>query len=208
MRTHIRRLTRLLVLACFSALAITSPVAARTLVDPNTLNPAPPDFLNATCYAQGRGITCNLAFSDPPIVDEPSGIVCDGTELLYSQDRSVVGKRFYDANGDLVRRHFREDMRGTLGHPITGATLDFTQSNTILHDLSTPGIVASGVSRIIGLGFKVTETDGRAVLVDAGWVAIDESVGEIVDWAGPHRLDDYFVRGDAHALDAICDAIG
>lgn len=68
--------------------------------------------------------------------------------------------------------------------------------------------MASGTSRIAGQGIKVTEPGGRAVLVDAGWVAIDESVGEIVDWAGPHRLDDYFVRGDAAALDAICNAIG
>lgn len=177
-------------------------------MDPSTLNPAPPDFFKATCYEQGRGITCDLAFSDPAIVDEPGGIVCGGAELLYSQDRSVIGKRFYDANGDLVRRHFREDMRGTLDHPISGATLDFIQSNTILHDLGTPGVVASGTSRIAGQGIKVTEPGGRAVLVDAGWVAIDESVGEIVDWAGPHRLDDYFVRGDAAALDAICNAIG
>lgn len=208
MRTQTRRLTRLVVLTTIGALAITSPVAARTLVDPNTLNPAPPDFFNATCYEQGGGITCDLAFSDPTIVDEPSGIVCESIELSYSQDRSVVGKRFYDATGNLLRRHFREDMRGSLDHPTTGATLDFAQSNTILHDLGTPGIVASGTSRIVGMAFKVSETDGRAVLVDAGWVAIDQSVDEIVDWAGPHRLDDYFVRGDADALDAICDAVG
>lgn len=208
MHTQSRRLAQILVLISLCVLAAAPPVAGRTLVDPNTLNPAPPDFFNATCYTQGRGITCDLAFSDPPIVDEPGGIACGGTELRYSQERSVVGKRFYDANGDLLRRHFREDMAGSLYHPITGATLDFAQSNTILHDLGTPGIVASGVSRIVGLGFKVTEPGGRAVLVDAGWVAIDESVGEVVDWAGPHRLDDYFVRGDADALEAICDAMG
>lgn len=207
MRTQLRRSARMVLLLSLCVPAVAPSVAARTLVDPSTLNPAPPDFFNATCYAQGRGITCDLAFSDPPVVDEPSGIVCGGMELRYSQDRSVVGKRFYDADGDLLRRHFREDMTGTLDHPISGASLDFTQSNTILHDLGTPGVVRSGVSRIVGQGFKVTEPDGRVVLVDAGWVAIDESLGEIVDWAGPHRLDDYFVRGDADALDAICDAI-
>lgn len=208
MRTQSRRLARILTLTSLFVLAVAPSADARTLVDPNTLTPPPPDFSNATCYAQGRGITCDLAFSDPTIVDEPGGIVCGGIELRYSQHRAVVGKRFYDADGDLLRRHFREDMRGTLDHPITGASLDFTQSNTILHDLGTPGVVTSGVSRIVGQGFKVTEPDGRAVIVDAGWVAIDASVGEIIDWAGPHRLDDYFVRGDADALDAVCDAIG
>lgn len=202
-----QRIARLAMALALGLSAIAGPAAAREPVDPTTLNPAPPDFFNADCQRQGVQIVCTLAFSDPPIVDEPSGIVCDGVELLYSQTRDVVGKRFYTADGDLRQRHFREDMRGTLEHPTTGEWLRYSQSNTIIHDLGTPGVVASGTSRIVGMAFRVSEPRGRTVLVDAGWVAIDESLGEIVDWAGPHRLDDYYIRGDAHALDAVCEAI-
>jgi hypothetical protein len=49
--------------------------------------------------------------------------------------------------------------------------------------------------------------DGRTILIDGGRVLIDESNGEIISSRGPHHFDDYFARGDAHALDAICDAL-
>jgi hypothetical protein len=58
--------------------------------DPSTLNPAPPDFFNAQCFKGGGGTICTLAFADEPFAGEPSGIVCDGTELLLSQERSVA----------------------------------------------------------------------------------------------------------------------
>src|SRR3954451_10117421 len=108
-----RRLVTGLGLVVVAGLVLTAPVAARTPVDPNTLNPPPPDFFGAECFAQGTNIACTLAFADDPIVDEPSGITCGSTELLFSQDRSVIGKRFYDAAGNLVQRHFRESFTGT-----------------------------------------------------------------------------------------------
>ena len=196
-----------LALACLTGLALVGGAAAREPVDPTTLTPPPPDSFNASCTTQGVNILCTLQFSDPPIVDEPSGIVCDGVELWFSQTRDVVGKRWYTAAGLLLQRHFREDIAGTLTHPDTGATLDFVQSNTIIHDLDVPGDVATGTSKITGSNFRVFVPGGRTVLVDAGWFAVDEATGELVGWAGPKHLDDYFARGDEHALDALCAAI-
>jgi len=72
-------------------------------------NPAPPDFFNAQRHAGAGGRVCSLAFSDDPIVEEPSGIDCGSVEILFSQEWSVVGKRFCDANGILTQRHFRCD---------------------------------------------------------------------------------------------------
>jgi hypothetical protein len=72
------------------ALSLTTPAAAREPVDPATLNPPPPAEFNPVCFREGAHIMCDIAFSDPDIVDEPSGIVCDGTELLFSQTRAVV----------------------------------------------------------------------------------------------------------------------
>jgi len=119
---HIRFLQTMMVVgACVMAGASAGVASARESVDPSTLNPPPPDLFNAVCLTQGSQIVCDLAFSDPPVSDEPSGIVCDGTELLVSQTRDVVGKRFYDASGDLLRRHFREDFTGSFTNPETRA---------------------------------------------------------------------------------------
>src|SRR3954451_20086776 len=107
---HVARLSGVAILA---ALAFVAPVAARQAVDPSLLNPPPPDFFNATCFTGAGGVVCDMHFNDTPVAAEPSGVICDGTELLLSQDRSVVGKRYYDSNGNLVQRHFREDVSGT-----------------------------------------------------------------------------------------------
>src|SRR3954470_2250956 len=110
--------------------------AAGASVDPSTLNPPVPASFNATCFRDGSHISCRLAFSDPDITDEPSGIVCNGTELLVSQSRSVVGKRFYDGDGNLLTRHFREDIEGTFVNPATGLQAVFVQHNTVVHNLA------------------------------------------------------------------------
>ena len=207
MRTTLTRVARLVALAGIATASLVAPVAAREPVDPNTLTPPPPDFFNATCYDQGRGVTCDLAFSDPDIVDEPSGVVCDGTELLISQTRSVVGKRFYDRAGLLLQRHFREAFTGSLTNPDTGLRVDFVAHDTVIHDLGVPGDVATGTTSITGQPGRFFLPGGATVLVDAGQVILDESTGEILSSHGPHHFDDYFARGDSHALDPICDAV-
>jgi len=207
MRTALIHVVRLTVLAAIATALLAAPVAAREPVDPTTLTPAPPDFFNATCYAQGRGITCDLAFSDPDIVDEPGGVVCDGIELLFSQTRSVVGKRFYDGAGLLLQRHFRESMTGSLRNPVTGLEVDFVAHDTVIHDLGVLGDVTTGTTSITGQPSRFFVPGGGTVLVDAGRLILDESTGEILSSHGPHHFDDYFVRGDSHALDPICDAV-
>ena len=202
----VHRVLRAIVVASIALLALTTGVAAREPVDPATLNPAPPAEFNATCERLGNQIRCDLAFSDPPFFDEPSGIICDGVELLVSQTRDVVGKRFYDADGDLLRRHFRERFTGDLSNPGTGVSVDWVAHNTIIHDLAVPGEVASGTTRITGQQIRIF-ADGGSVLIDAGRVVVDEATGEILSSSGPKHFDDYFVFGDEHALDALCDAV-
>jgi hypothetical protein len=196
-----------LVVASIALLGVTTGVAAREPVDPATLNPPPPPEFNATCERLGDQIRCELAFSDPPFSDEPSGIVCDGVELLVSQTRDVVGKRFYDADGDLLRRHFRERFTGDLSNPLTGVSVDWVAHNSLLHDLAEPGVMASGTLRVSGQQIRIFTSGGGTVLLDAGRIVVDEATGEILSYAGPKHFDDYFVRGDAHALDALCDAV-
>jgi hypothetical protein len=200
------RIIRLVVVSVI-LLAIPSIVAARTPVDPATLTPPPPPEFNPVCAQVGNGIICELAFTDPPIVDEPSGVVCGTTELLFSQTRSVVGKRFYDADGFLLRRQFHEDITGTWTNPDTGATANYAGGFMVLHDLAVPGDVTSGVTRSSG-SVRIYVAGGGTILhQDAGHFVFDEATGTVLAQSGQHPFEDYFAHGDLSALDALCDAL-
>ena len=206
MDASVVRIVRSVVVATAATLLLVAPVAAKEPVDPNTLNPPPAAEFNPVCERLGGGIACDLAFSDPPLFDEPSGIICDGTELLFSQTRSVVGRRIYDSDGNLVKRHFREDLTGTFTNPSTGQSVGWVGHATNIHVLSIPGDLASGVSGGAGSGIRVFEFGGPTILVDAGRLVFDAATG-ILESHGPHHFDDYFERGDVEALQPICDAL-
>ena len=204
MRAALGRITRSVFVVLAATLLLAAPVAARDPVDPNTLNPPPPPEFNPTCQRLGGGIVCDLAFSDPPLFDEPSAIICDGTEILFSQTRSVVGKRIYDADGNLLKRHFREDLAGTYSNPSTGQVIGWATHATNIHVLSIPGDLGSGISSGAGSG-RWFELGGATVLVDAGRLVFGPA--GILESHGPHHFDDYFERGDLGALQPICDAL-
>ena len=193
--------------AGISAVLLASPALAREAVDPSTLTPAPPDFFNADCLRTGQHITCTLGFEDPDVLDEPSGIVCGTTELLYSQSRSVVGKRFYDSDGNLVRRHFRESMAGTFTNPETGRIVLWAQHDTVLHDLAVPGDVATGNIQFSGLVTRAWRPSGGTVLTDSGRLLVDASTDEVVAASAHHPFDAYFREGDTAALAPLCSAL-
>ena len=206
MRPSLMHVARSVALVIGLGIVLAAPVAARESVDPNTLNPPPPASFNATCERTGSMTLCNLAFSDPPVVMEPSGVVCGGTELLVSQTRDVVGKRFYDGDGNLTRRHFREIFDGTITNPSSGITLDWVAHNTIIHDLAVPGDIASGHTTITGQQMRIFGTNGT-VLGDVGHLVVDEATGELLKSSGKHAFDDYFINGNTAALAPLCDAI-
>src|SRR3954454_15861237 len=84
-----------MVATLMALLSFTPPSAAagagNAPFDPSALTPPVPALFNASCSRVGNHISCSLAFDDPDvIVNEPSGIICDHTELLISQTRSVV----------------------------------------------------------------------------------------------------------------------
>jgi len=189
------------------ALALPAIVAAREVVDPATLTPPPPPEFNPTCERIGSQIICEVVFTDPPVVDEPSGVVCGGTELLFSGTRSVVGKRFYSAEGLLLRRHFHDDVSGTWTNPVSGATASFSGGSMTLHDLAVPGDVGSGTSRISG-SVRIYLPDGGTIIHnDAGHLVIDEGTGTVLSQSGQHPFEDFFGSGDTTALDEFCSAL-
>ena len=188
------------------ALSLAGPAAAREPIDPSTLNPPPPAEFHPVCFSQGSHISCDVAFSKPPITDEPSGIVCDGAELWLSQSRSVVGKRLYDGDGNLLNRHFREDLQGTFTNPDTGRAATFVQHNTVVHDLAVPGDLGTGTTRISG-SIRISSPGGGTILTDSGVTVLDEASGEILFESANHPFDDYFVFGDEAALSTLCAAL-
>jgi hypothetical protein len=202
----VRRFSRL-ILAVMGGLVLTvalaTPASARTPVDPSTLNPPPPAEFNAVCYLDGSHITCDLAFSDPDVVDDPSGIICDGTMLLASFSRSVVGKRIYDADGNLLQRHFRESLDGTFLNPDTGRVVLWTQHDTVISNLAVPGNQATGTESVSGLLTRVWLPGGGTILTDAGRLVADAATGELVKVSAHHPL----VLGDPSALATLCAAL-
>ena len=186
--------------------ALAAPASARTPVDPSTLNPAPPASFNAVCFSDGSHITCDLAFSDPDIVDAPSGIVCDGTELLVSQSRAVVGKRTYDADGNLLQRHFRESLDGTFRNPDTGRVALWTQHDTTIDNLAVPGDLATGTESMSGLDSRIWLPGGGTILTDTGRTVLDVATDEVVKTSAHHPFDAYF-SGDPSALAPLCAAL-
>ena len=206
-RTH-ETASLLVVIVSVIALALPAIVAAKEVVDPATLTPPPPPEFNPTCERAGNQIICEVVFTDPPVVDEPSGVICGGTELLFSGTRSVVGKRFYDAEGLLLRRHFHEDVSGTWTNPVTGATASFSGGGMTLHDLAVPGDAGSGTSRFSG-SVRIYFPDGGTIIhQDAGHLVLDEGTGTLLSQSGQHPFEDFFGSGDTTALDEFCSALG
>jgi len=201
-----RRLVVALAGAFLVCLTLPAPAIARQAIDPSTLNPPVPAAFNATCSQVGNHISCSLAFSDPDIIDEPSGIVCAGTELLFTQSRSVVGTRLYDAAGNLLQRHFRESLDGTFTNPNTGLVALWTQHDAVIHTLTVPGDDSSGTEHISGLGTRAWLPDGGTIFTDAGTMIIN-TAGDVATASGHHPLLDFFVSGDTSALDPLCAAL-
>jgi hypothetical protein len=207
----VRRFSRL-ILAVTGGLvlivALATPASARTPVDPSTLNPPPPDILNPVCYLDGSHISCDVASTEPEVVvDDPSGIVCDGTELLASLSRSVVGKRTYDAAGNLLQRHFRESFDGgTFRNPDTGRVALWRQHDTVIDNLAVPGDLATGTESTSGL-WRVWLPDGSTILTDAGRLLFDVATGEAINVSAHHPFDTYYRLGDPSALAPLCAAL-
>ena len=208
---NLRQFTRLLVISFIALFTVMTPrsVSASQIVDPSTLNPPPPPEFNPVCKSVGFGTLCTIEFVETEGPDATDIICGSGTNsfaVVISDTRTVTGRRYYDQNGDLTQRHFREVFVGTFTNPLTGASLDFVQSDTVLHNLAVPGDTSTGTEAITG-STRFSIPQGGVVLVDAGRTVLDASDGTILFEAGQHHFDDYFVYGDSSALQPICDAL-
>src|SRR5437667_9587607 len=177
-------------------------------VDPSTLIPPPPPEFNPVCEKSGFGTLCTVNFSDPPFAGD-SGLACGSGantfEVFQFSTRSVQGRRYYDQNRNLLKRHFREYLAGTFSNPLNHKAVAFPGSITHVHDLTIPGDNTSGTERLSG-GTRIYLQNGGTVLIDAGRATITED-GTILSEAGQHPFDEYFAFGDTTALQPLCDAL-
>jgi hypothetical protein len=199
------------VVSSIALCAVITPQAAfaSQTVDPSTLNPPPPPEFNPECKAVGDGTICTVAFTQ---LEEPggTGIICgsgsNSFEVVGFDTRTVNGRRYYDRNGNLNQRHFREVMVGSLTNPLTGASIDFVQADTVVHNLAVPGDIDTGTETITGL-WRASTPHGGTVLIDVGRTLLAVPDGTTLSEKGQHPLSAYYEHGDTSAIQPICDAL-
>jgi len=177
-------------------------------VDPSTLIPPPPPEFNPVCEKSGFGTLCTVNFSDPPFAGD-SGLACGSGantfEVFQFSTRSVQGRRYYDQNRNLLKRHFREYLAGTYSNPLNHKAVAFSGSIMHVHDLTIPGTTRAEPRGFLAELGSICRMAGT-VLIDAGRATITED-GTILSEAGQHPFDEYFVFGDTTALQPLCDAL-
>src|SRR5215470_11347606 len=203
------QLINLFLIGFAAILTLSSQALGREPVDPNTLNPPPPAEFNPVCERVGNQTICQVQFSDPPFAGG-SGLICGSGATTFEpfqfQNRSVRGKRYYDQNGNLTRRHFHEVVTGTLTNPLTHIAVSYTGRGTTLHDLTTPGDVLSGTLVFTG-STQVYKPHGGTLLFEAGRTISAAADGSFIRESGPHPFLDYFVFGGTAAIQPLCDAL-
>ena len=164
---RLRRVGLIFAGVILGAMSLAGPVAAREAVDPSTLNPPPPGFINADCGWSGQQVICAFGYSFT-VTDAPTGVICDGHELLETTDRHVFGHRYYDANLDIVKRDSAERIDGVLYDPITGVSVRWTGYDQGVEIYSTPGDRSTGTFMNIGAIIHVYLDSGRSYMLFAG----------------------------------------
>lgn len=156
-----------LVLASGTVGWTTAPASAGAIVDPNTLQPVPP---NATCREAGGQVICDT-FLVEEVVNEPItdfDLPC-GT-IYETSDFRGDGTRWY-VDGKVVRRHVAASLEGTWSLSPTGAgpTVKISGSSSVWTVWTTPGDDSTAVdTRNSGNGFKVSAPGFGVITHDAG----------------------------------------
>ncbi len=173
-----------------------------TLVDPSTLNPPLPPFLeDIRCKRTGQQIRCTAQVSGPIFGFVANchvfGAFAQGTER-------VAITAIYDAAGNLRSVSERHDQTGEISNPMGGTTsLPFSAHFTLSADVVAIGPfgVTFGPATYTGQAINVVIPGTGVVLHDVGKIVIGQ--GGLIFEGGPHDL----FHGDTGALcEALCSA--
>jgi hypothetical protein len=173
-----------------------------------TLNPPPPAF--ETCRPGGNGTVCvGNRTSDAGL--EGTGIICGFGPVAFEivDDGGTVlehFERWYDADGNLVRRLSKSTWLDSAWiNPDTGARVPYRQTNVTVENLAVPGDFASATATTTGV-INFVLPGGGAIVRNAGRTIFGPD-GSLEFSSGPQAILDYFVNGNAAALQPICDAL-
>jgi hypothetical protein len=157
----------LLLAAATAAVSWTiAPAFAGAVIDPNTLQPVPP---NAVCRADGPQVICDT-FVEETLVNEPIFDLPCGTVYETSYYRGD-GTRFY-VNGLLVKRHVAASLDGTWSLSPTGAGTKLTESENFSTDSYWPVPGSGGDDTAVvtqhGSNFKISAPGAGVIIQDSG----------------------------------------
>jgi len=193
--------------ACGVALALAlapAGLAGQPVTVP--LTPPPPSF--ETCMTVGNGITCDGSrIEDLGLQD--SGIVCgSGAGTFEPVDHAIDYQhaiRFYDTNGDLVRRVIYDHLLGTLTNPLTGANIPYDAHNTTTDVLAVPGDFGSATTT--GRGEQNYTVPGMGLVFQNAGRAVSDANGDIESISGHQDFIANF-SGNTAVTDELCAALG
>ena len=173
------------------------------------LNPEPPSFY--TCKTVGDGSICQASLVET-FDPGDTGIACGGGagafDVIGQSIENVDAIRYYDANGDLVKRVIHGASVGTLSNPLTGASIPTFSNNINTDVLAVPGDLGSLSETTTG-NQNITVPGMGNIFKEAGRLAFaDADLTELVFESGHHSAIDYYYNGDTSVVDGICTALG
>lgn len=169
-----------------------TPAGAGPIVDPDTLQPAPPP--GAECRADGRWTICHTGVVidavDEPAFDAPCGTIY---ETIHDVRRGI---RWYNDDGQLVKRFVTQDAEGTwsLSPAADQPTASLSAHANWRNVYAVPGDDSTGPMVVHGDGLTV-QAPGYGVIVHIAGLDLPD---------GEHRGVVRF--GDAE-LDKLCTAL-
>jgi hypothetical protein len=154
-----------------------------------SLNPAPPSWY--TCRPAGTGTVCHgkMSFEHFAGFD---GTCPQGFDLLENGHSDETGARYYDDNGNLIRRVLHDvypvnDPLNVLYNSVTGTSVPYRTDATESDAFAVPGDFASVTATFTGNLYSIT-LPGHGLLVhDDGLLAFAPD-GDVFDNHGPKML--------------------
>jgi hypothetical protein len=173
-----------------------------------SLNPPPPDF--EQCRGHGQMTICHgtQVFA---VGGDPTGVVCGSGTTAFEivDDPGFVRQeatRWYDANGDLVRRDVHEVWLESAWANLTAGTSVTYRQAVNYHDVfAVPGDTSTATETTTGVVNFLVPGHG-AIVRNAGRTVIGFD-GTVESRSGPQAFLDFFFDGDSAALQPLCDAL-
>jgi hypothetical protein len=182
---------------------LAAPTAYAVAASP-TLTPPPPAF--ETCKTVGSGTICqgSRTVSYGP---QDSGIPCGPNFSPVDQGvERQVAIRYYDGDGNLTRREVHNNFEDAyFSNPATGKSVAYWQHSNETAVLATPGDLSTATVTETGQVHMSSGT-GAPLLIATGRQVFSPD-GDLLSTAGRNAFIAAFFQGDAHALDALCNAL-